>query len=138
MPLSCGDVDKRTAGNHVDSIGQLTDVVIKIFLEMSTDAHNRLGCVPMPMDGQIRPRFDGIQHPLGAILRGIPEVQVHPETRGFLGLGGEGIKDMQVNDHLPDLLLNGILDTLHDIPHILILDIRSGGEAEAHLEESLL
>ena len=138
MPLSGGDVDEGSAGCHVNRRSPDTGIIVKVFLEMSTDAHNRLGCVPMPMDGQIRPRFDGIQHPLGAILRGIPEVQVHPETRGFLGLGGEGIKDMQVNDHLPDLLLNGILDTLHDIPHILILDIRSGGEAEAHLEESLL
>lgn len=138
MPLSGGDIDERATGYHVDGVGQLTVDVIKVFLEMSTDAHNRLGCVPMPMDGQNRPRFDGIQHPLGLVIRGIPEVQVHPETRRFLGLGSQVIKGMLVNNHLPGLFLNCVLNTLHNVPYILILHIRTGREAEAHLEEIFL
>lgn len=141
MPLAGGDVNERAARDHVDHRGQGAGIVIEVLLEMSPQAHHRLGCSPMPMDGQHRPRLDGIEHPLRLILRRIPQVQVHPETRRCLGLGGQGIEGMLVDNyvlHLPGLLLNRLLDALHDIPYILILHIRTGREAEANLEDIFL
>ena len=99
VPLSGRDVNERPAGEHVDGIGQPALLVIEVFLEMPPQAHHRLGGGPVPMDGKHRPRLYGIQHALGLILRRIPQIQVHPETRGCLGLGGQGIKDMLVDNH---------------------------------------
>ena len=98
MPLSGGDVDERATRDHVDQRGSGAGIVIKVLLEMPPQAHHRLGSCPVPMDGQDRSRFDRIQHALGLILRRIPQIQVHPETRGCLGLGGQGIEGVFVND----------------------------------------
>ena len=104
MPLAGGDVDERTARDHVNGIGQPPLPVIEVLLEMPPQAHHRLGGGPMPMDGQHRPRLDGIEHPLRLILRRIPQVQVHPKTRRCLGLGGQGIEGMLVDDHTRDFI----------------------------------
>ena len=98
VPLTGRDVNERPAGDHVDGIGQPPFLVIEVFLEMPPQAHNSLRSCPVPMDGQDRSRFDRIQHALGLILRRIPQIQVHPETRGCLGLGGQGIEGVFVND----------------------------------------
>ena len=105
MPLSGGDVDERATRGHVDQRGSGAGIVIKVLLEMPTQAHHRLGSGPVSMDGEHRPRLDGIQHALGLILRRIAQVKVHPEARGCLGLGGQGIEGMLVDDHT---LLAGI------------------------------
>ena len=98
VPLPCWDIDEHPAGDHVDGIGQSALLVIEVFLEMPTQAHHRLGGGPVPMDGKHRPRLYGIQHALGLILRRITQIQVHPEARGCLGLGGQGIEGVFVND----------------------------------------
>lgn len=64
MPLSGGDIDERATWNHVNGVGQLTVDIVKVFLEMSTEANNRLGRVPMPMDGEHSSRFYCIKHSL--------------------------------------------------------------------------
>ena len=69
VPLADGNVDDRATGNHVDGIGEPALSVVKVLLEMPPQTHHRLGRVPMPMDGQHRPRLDGVQHPLGTIGR---------------------------------------------------------------------
>ena len=53
----------------------------------------------MSVDRHHRPRFQGIEHPLGAVGRGIPQVHVHPEAGRGLGLGGEIVKDRFINNH---------------------------------------
>ena len=98
VPLTRWDIDESPARDHIDGIGQPALLVIEVFLEMPTQAHHRLGGGPVPMDGKHRSRLDGIQHPLGLILRRIPQVQVHPEARGCLGLGGQGMEGVFVND----------------------------------------
>ena len=114
MPLAGGDVNERAARDHVDHRGQGAGIVIEILLEMPPQAHHRLRCSPMPMDGQHRPRLDGIEHPLRLILRRIPQVQVHPETRRCLGLGGQGIEGMLVYDHTRVLFFNNRPESLKD------------------------
>ena len=42
----------------------------------------------MPMDGDHRSRLNGVEHPLGGVVRGIAEVKVLAEAGGGLGLGG--------------------------------------------------
>ena len=46
----------------------------------------------MPMDGKDRAGLDGVEHALGLVGRGVPEVAVHSKARGGLGLGGQIIK----------------------------------------------
>ena len=68
MPLTRWDIDESPAGGHVDGIGQPAFLIIKVLLEMPTEAHHRLKNGPMPMDGVHRSRFNRIQHALGLIL----------------------------------------------------------------------
>ena len=109
---------------------------------MSAETDHGLRTVPMPMNQKRTARLDGIQHPLGAVRNRVPQIVIHPKPKRCLCLGGQIIEGVLVNDHgdlyLRDLLLDCLLDTLHDIPHILILHIRTGREAEAHLEEIFL
>ena len=110
VPLSGRDVNERPAGDHVDGIGQPALLVIEVFLEMPPQAHNSLGSCPVPMDGKHRSGLNRIQHALGLILRRIPQIQVHTETRGCHGLGGQGVEGMLVDDQhflleLSDLIL---------------------------------
>lgn len=37
----------------------------------------------MSMDGYLRPNLQRIEHPLGGILSCRPQVEVHPQARGF-------------------------------------------------------
>ena len=59
----------------------------------------------MSMNGQRRTRLDGIEHPLRPVGRGIPEVQVHPQSRRNLRLGSEIVKDVFINNHDTDIEL---------------------------------
>ena len=77
MPLAGGDVDEGTAGRHVNRRSLGTGIIVKVFDEVSSQAHHRLGGGPVPMDGQYRSRLDGVEHPLGLVGRAVPEVQVH-------------------------------------------------------------
>ena len=81
MPLAGGDVDEGASRKHVNRRGPGPGIVVEVFPEVTTQADHRLGGVPVPMDGQNRSRLDSIQHPLGKIVRTVPQVQVHPETR---------------------------------------------------------
>ena len=116
MPLSCRDINECPSWNNVDGIRQPPLLIIEVFHEMPTQAHHRLRGGPMPMDRQLRPGLDGIQHALGEILQRIPQVQVHPETRRCLGLGGQGIKDKLVDDHTKQTIINQLRSSASKSP----------------------
>ena len=100
MPLVNGDVDQRPAGDHVDGVRLPPLGIVEVFHEMPPQAHHRLGGGPVPMDGQHRPRLDRIQHPLRPVLRGIPEIQIHPQPRRLLRPCGQFIQYMLIDNHL--------------------------------------
>ena len=101
MPLAGRDVDQRAAGVHVDGVGEMAGIVIEVLLEMPTEADDCLGGGPVPMNGQDRAGLDGVEHPLGLVRRGVPEIEVHPEPGRGLRLGGEVIQYVLVDSHTP-------------------------------------
>ena len=131
MPLADGDVqgDAIAIGRQVDDIRHLPFLVIKDFAQMPTETNHCLGRLHIPMDGQLRTRLNGIQHPLGPIRRRIPQVQVHPETRRSLGLGSQGIEGMLVNEHraieIPSLLSECHWGLRSERQHELLPECRS-------------
>jgi len=74
MPLSDGDVEDGSAGEHVDSIGEVALVIVEVFHKVASHANAGLAGVKMTMDGHHRTRLDSVQHPLGMIRFGIAEV----------------------------------------------------------------
>lgn len=94
MPLVFRDIDGDAVPFRleVDALRHHPRVVVEHLAEMPAEAHHRLGRLGMPMNRQRRPRFQRIQHPLGLVLRSVSEVQVHPQPRRGLGLGGEVIE----------------------------------------------
>ena len=94
VPLAGGDVQEAAAGDHVDDCGLLPRIVVEVLLEMPAHAHDRLGTVLMPMDGQHRPGLDRVQHPLGLVLRRVPEVVVHPKALGLLRRLGQLVQGL--------------------------------------------
>ena len=99
VPLPRRDVDERPARDHVDGLRHPPLGIVEVFHEMPPQAHHRLRRRPVPMDGQHRPRLDRVQHPLRLVRRRIPQVQIHPEPRRGLRLGGQGVKGCFVDDH---------------------------------------
>lgn len=99
VPLHGGDIQHIAAGHHIHRLDQRAAVIVQILLEMPEDAHHRLRRGPVPMDRHHRPRLDRIQHPLRAVLRRIPQVQVHPQTGRGLSPGSEVVKDLRGDDH---------------------------------------
>ena len=56
--------------------GFLAVVVVEDFLCTAAEDYHVFTGHGVPMDGDDRSRLNGIQHPLGFIFRGIPEVEV--------------------------------------------------------------
>ena len=102
MPLANGYVqsDAITVGRQVYDIRHLPVIVIKDLPQMSTETNHRLRGLHMPMDRQRRPRLDGIEHPLGLVGRGVAQVQIHPQPRRRLRLGGQRVKYVLVDNHI--------------------------------------
>ena len=84
------DIEKiiRPARNEFYRLGEIPHIVIEILHEPSPKAHHCLGAQTVPMNRQRTPRLDGIEHPLGPILRRISQIIIHPQPRR--GLGREG------------------------------------------------
>ena len=93
-PLADGDIHRHAAGagRQVDDLRHLAGIAVKDLPQPAPQAHHRLRRLPVPMDGQHRPRLQRIQHPLRAVGRRVPEIQVHPPARRGLRLGGEGVE----------------------------------------------
>ena len=78
MVLTHGDVDGRSVAawdNEVTS-GSFACVVIEDFLCAATENYHVFAGLRVPMDWDDRSGLDGVQHPLGAVVCGIPEVKV--------------------------------------------------------------
>lgn len=54
----------------------------------------------MAVDGQRGAGFDGVEHALGLIGRGVAEVQVHAEAWGGFCLGGKVIQYLLRDYHI--------------------------------------
>ena len=78
MVLAHGDVDSRgvAARDKEVTAGFLADVVVEDFLCTAAEDYHVFAGLRVPMDWDNRSRLNGIQHPLGFIIRGIPEVVV--------------------------------------------------------------
>ena len=80
VPLPGRDIQYRPARNHIDRLRQRTAVILEVLLEMPPHTDTRLRRETMTMDWHRRPRLNGVQHPLGLVLRRIPQIQVAPQT----------------------------------------------------------
>ena len=78
MVLAHGDVDSRgiTSWDKKVTSGFFACVVIEHFLCAATENYHVFAGLRMSMDWDDRSGLDGVQHPLGFIIRGIPEVVV--------------------------------------------------------------
>ena len=94
MPLADWDVQghDRAIGHQVEGVSKPAILVIKQFLQMSTETDYGLGSVSMPMNRKRTVRFNRIQHPLGAVRVRVPQIVIHPEPRRCLRLGRQIIQ----------------------------------------------
>ena len=78
MVLAYGDVDGRGVASWDQEVtaGFFACVVIEDFLCTAAEDYHVFAGLRVPMDWDNRSRLNGIQHPLGFIIRGIPEVVV--------------------------------------------------------------
>lgn len=78
MVLAHGHMDGRSVATWDQKVtsGFFACVVIKHFLCAATENYHVFAGLRMSMDRNDRSGLDGIQHPLGFIIRGIPEVVV--------------------------------------------------------------
>ena len=78
MVLAHGDVDSRgiTSWDQEVTADFFAGVVIEDFLCTAAEDYYVFARHGMSMDRDDRSRLNGIQHPLGFIIRGIPEVVV--------------------------------------------------------------
>ena len=86
MVLAYGDVDGRGVATWDQEVtaGFFAGVVIEDFLCTAAEDYYVFARHSMSMDRDDRSRLNGIQHPLGFIIRGIPEVEVLTKAgRGF-------------------------------------------------------
>lgn len=90
MVLAHGDVDSRgiTSWDKEVTTGFLAGVVVEDFLCTAAENYHVFTGLRMSMDWDDRSGLDGVQHPLGLVFRGIPEVVVLPKTRRCLCLSG--------------------------------------------------
>ena len=78
MVLAYGDVDGRSVASWYQEVtaGFFAGVVIEDFLCTAAEDYHVFAGLRMSMDWDVRSRLNGIQHPLGVVFRGIPEVVV--------------------------------------------------------------
>ena len=78
MVLPHGDVDGRCVATRgkKPAAGFFAGIVIEDFLCTAAEDYYVFARHGMSMDRDDRSRLNGIQHPLGFIIRGIPEVVV--------------------------------------------------------------
>ncbi len=78
MVLPHGHVDGRCVASWDQEVtsGFLAGVVIEDFLCTAAEDYHVFARHGMSMDRDNRSGLDGVQHPLGFIIRGIPEVEV--------------------------------------------------------------
>ena len=78
MVLAHGHVDGRGVATWDKKVtaGFLADVVVEDFLCTAAEDDHVFTGHGVPMDWDDRSGLDGVQHPLGFIIRGIPEVVV--------------------------------------------------------------
>ena len=101
MPLAHGNAEAAdiTTSFNENSVGQLSLVVIIEPLHFAAKRYNGLGGVTMAMDGHHRARLQGVEHTLALVGGGVAQVEVHPQTRGGLGLSGQFVKEMFIKLH---------------------------------------
>lgn len=90
MVLAHGHVDGRGVATRDKEVtpGFLAGVVVEHFLCTAAEDYHVFAGLRVPMDGDDRTGLDSVQHPLGFIIRGIPEVEVLTQAgRGFCLLG---------------------------------------------------
>ena len=90
MVLAEGYVDGRagTAWSEEEPSGFIAEVVEEDLLRQAAEDDHILGGFVVPMDGDHRSRLDGIEHPLGGVVRRVAKVEVLAQAGGGLGLGG--------------------------------------------------
>ena len=78
MVLAHGDVDGRCIATWDQKVTSsfIAVVVVEHFLCATTENYHVFTGLRMPMNGNDRSGLDGVQHPLGAVVCGVPEVEV--------------------------------------------------------------
>ena len=69
-------ISSVVSGSYLVKAGLLAGVVVEDLLCAAAEDDHLFAGLRVPMDGDDRTRLDGVQHPLGVVFRGIPEVVV--------------------------------------------------------------
>ena len=94
VPRARGDVQRhdRAAGRELDPLRQLAGRVVELLEYPPAEADHRLGGVGVPVDRDHGARLHGVQHALRLVLRGVPQIQVHPQAGRCLRPRGEVVQ----------------------------------------------
>lgn len=106
VPGARGDVHPVAAlvAAEPQARGLATLVVIEHHVYLPAQQQLGLGCIPVPVHGNLRPALQGVQHPLRAVPGRVAQVAVHPQPRRRLCLGGQGVKKGVVYQHVNQFL----------------------------------
>ena len=80
-PLPSRDINQKIGASRRQLNGIGTNplqLIVELLHKSSAQTQHRLRRIFMPMNRQRTPRLNGIQHPLTAVLRPVPQVHIHP------------------------------------------------------------
>lgn len=97
LDVHCGAVG---AGGDGHDLVDIAVGIIEILARRASHDHDRLRGSQVPVDRQLCPGLQRIQHPLRIILRRVAQVVVHPQAGRSLCLRGEGVKELRVYHHV--------------------------------------
>lgn len=86
MVLTHGHMDGGSvAARHQEPAARFVSLLIEEqLLRPAPQHHHILARARVPMHGNHRPRFYGIEHALGLVVNRVPEVIVHPQSEILL------------------------------------------------------
>ena len=95
MPLSHGRHDARVLPSCLDEMaaGLMALVVVEDPKGLAAEHGHALRRMEMTVDGQHRARLQGVEHALALVVLAVAQVEVLPQARVGLGLGGEGVEE---------------------------------------------
>ena len=101
VPDPGGDVYSVSALVAVepDARSLVAALVVEHHIYLPAQQQLRLGSAAVTVHGNFSAFFEGVEHPLRAVFRGVAQVAVHPQTRGSLRLACESIKESVVDQH---------------------------------------
>ena len=98
MPLTHGYHDAGGLPSCLDEMGAgfVSLAVVEDPEGLAAEHGHALRRMEMTVDGQHRARLQGVEHALALVVLAVAQVEVLPQARAGLGLGGEGVKEFLV------------------------------------------